>query len=141
MWHYFRILLRVDDQEISALQERMASGSLHPMELKKYMAERIVTKFWSEKEAVHARAQFEALFQKRDYEQAESVHVSLTCPAWIVDLLKEVKAVTSSSEAKRLIEAGAVELDGQVIKDFKAQVSWRSGSILRAGKYRIVRLQ
>ena len=47
MWRYFALLLRKTKQEISSMQERVASGATHPMELKKEMAHDIIAKFWS----------------------------------------------------------------------------------------------
>lgn len=142
MWQYFEILLNKSRLEISQMQERIAAGLLHPMLLKKEMAHEIVSKFWSKKEADKAQATFEAVFQERDYSKAETVHVpdSLPNPLWIVDLMRQVGGVQTSSEAKRLIEAKAVEVDGEVITDFKAQVKWKKGTTLKVGKHRIVKI-
>ena len=57
-----------------------------------------------------------------------------------MDLLKLVQASSSSGDARRLIEQGAVSLDGLKISDTKMQVSVKSGSLLRAGKKKYVRL-
>lgn len=46
----------------------------------------------------------------------------------------------TNSEARRLIEHGAVSIDGVVIKDWKAQVELRDGMILKYGKRKYVRL-
>ncbi len=143
MWRYFELLLNADKSEISQMQERMASGNLHPMELKKDMAYGIIARFWSEKEAKEAQSAFEALFQKKDYSKAREVELSPQTPnpVWIVQLLRDIGAVKSSSEAKRLLQAGAVQLDGQQIKEFQAEISWKSGSTLKVGKHRIYRLK
>ena len=143
MWRYFELLLGKEPLEISAMQEKIAASYLHPMELKKGMARDIIAKFWSTDDAAQAQQQFEALFQKKDYSQATLVDLPVTTPSdiWIVELLKLLDAVKSSSEARRLIEAGAVKLDDMVIKDFKAVVSWKSGTIIKAGKYRIYQMR
>jgi tyrosyl-tRNA synthetase len=113
------------------------------MELKKRMAYDIVAKFWSADEAARARQAFEALFQKKDYSQAQEFQmpVSIKNPLWIVDLLKTLGAITSSSEAKRLIESGAITIDGVPITDFKAQIAWESGMVIKAGKHKIYQLK
>lgn len=139
MWRYFALLLRKNKLEISSLQERVASGTAHPMELKKEMAHDIIAKFWSPVDADTAQEQFEAVFQKKDYSQATSIKLSkdITNPIWIVDFLKALGAVQTSSEAKRLLDAGAVHIDDQKITDFKAQVHWKSGMQVKVGKHRI----
>jgi tyrosyl-tRNA synthetase len=143
MWHYFALLLAKSAAHIHAMQQEVAAGTLHPMELKKDMAQEIVARFWSADQALQAREQFQALFQQRDYSQAEQVTLPDNCvnPLWIVDLLKTVGAVTTSSDAKRLIETGSVLIDETHVTDFKATVSWRSGMIIKVGKHRIYKIK
>jgi len=142
MWRYFHLLLGVSEHELSIWQERVAAGSTHPMELKKQMAHEVIAKFWSDNEADEAQQQFEDLFQKKDYSKAQEVALpeSTAAAIWIVDLLKTLGAVASSSEAKRLLEAGAVHIDGSAVTDFKATITWRSGMTIKVGKHRIYRI-
>lgn len=142
MWRYFELLLRKDSGEIASWQERIASGTLHPMELKKNMSHEIITTFWSKPEADEAQKQFEALFQKKDYSQAQEVHMPANTinPIWIVDLLKLLQALESSSEAKRLIGDGAVSVNDEKISDFKAHISWKPGMTIKVGKHRIYKI-
>lgn len=142
MWRYFELLLSYDTQAISAMQERVAAGSMHPMAAKKQMAREIVGRFWSEDQAQKAEHAFEALFQNKDYSQVEAFSLPATTPnpIWIVELLKILGAVKSSSDAKRLIEGKAVTIDGHVVAEFNAQISWKPDMIIKAGKRRIYRL-
>jgi len=142
MWRYLRVLLHMPQEEISLAQERIAAGKMNPMAIKKDMAQAIIEKYWSKKEAERARSTFEALFQKRDYSQAQEINLPKGTPKslWIADLLKIVANVTSSSEAKRLIEAGAVIINGKTIDDFKATVIWKPDMIIKVGKHRIYKI-
>ena len=143
MWRYFDVLLKKSSGEIAQMQERIAGGTLHPMSAKKIIAHEVIATFWSKKEADKARETFEALFQKKDYSQAQEVALpaDTSNPLWIVDFLKALGAIKTSSEAKRLIEAEAIEVDGAPITDFKAQVQWQSGMTIRAGKHRIYKIK
>jgi tyrosyl-tRNA synthetase len=143
MWRYFSVLLGRTPTEISQLQARVAGGTLHPMELKKDMAHEIIVRFWSIDEAIQARKTFEAVFQQQDYSQAQEVEMpkELTNPVWVADLLKSLAGVKTSSEAKRLVESKAVHVDGEVISDFKATISVKSGMVIKVGKHRIYRIK
>ena len=143
MWKYYLLLGGKTDREIKEMQQQVAAETLHPMVAKKNMAQLIVGRFWSQQEAEGSRQQFEELFQKHDYSQATEVVVldALVQPCWIVDLLRAANAVASSSDAKRLIESGAVALDGNVVQDFKAVVQCASGMILKVGKHKIYKLR
>jgi tyrosyl-tRNA synthetase len=143
MWHYFELLLSKTTQEITQMQHDVAAAVLHPMQLKKDMAQAIVSRFWSVDEAVQACQQFEALFQKHDYSQAQEIRLpdGFANPIWIVELLKVLGAVTTSSDAKRLIESRSVHVDEDVITDFKHEIMWKSGMIIKVGKHRIYKIR
>jgi tyrosyl-tRNA synthetase len=59
---------------------------------------------------------------------------------WIIDLLKTLQVVQTNSEGRRLIEQGAVSIDGTVIKDGKAEITMQPGMIVKAGKHKIFKL-
>ncbi len=143
MWHYYKVLLGRTSGELSQMEERVAAENLHPMGLKKDMAYEVILKFWSEQEAVKARESFEALFQKKDYSKATQVDLpkDTARSIWVVDLLKALGAIKTSSEAKRLIESKAVHIDDEMVVDFKAQIEWQSGMVIKVGKHRIYRIK
>ena len=125
------------------MQERVAGGNTHPMELKKTMAHDIVAKFWSLQEADAAQKQFEDLFQKRDLSAAQEINIeqAVPNPIWIGELLKVLKVVATGSEGRRLIEQGAVYIDGEVLKDVKAEITLRNDMIIKAGKHKIFKIK
>lgn len=142
VWRYQEVLLLKTEEEIDTLKKSVQSETLHPIDLKKQTAHEVITRFWSKKEADQGQKQFEDLFQKKDLSKAKTVAMprGIDNPLWIVELLKQLKSVTSTSEAKRLIESGAVAFDGDVIKDFKAQITWTPGMTVKVGKHRIYTL-
>ncbi len=112
------------------------------MALKKAMAHGVIAQFWSTADADSAQAQFEQLFQKKDYSAAKEIALPADTenPLWIVSLLKALGAISSSSEAKRLIQSGAVIVDGEPVKEFKAEITWQPGMTIKVGKHRIYKI-
>ncbi len=143
MFKYLLLLGGKTEREVAELKVAVAENKKHPMELKKEMAQTIVARFWSADEASSARKQFESLFQKQDYSAANEVDASslFDKDLWIVDLLKHVGSVTSSSEAKRLIESKSVWIGDAVVSDFKAMIKPSAGMIIRVGKHKIYKLK
>jgi tyrosyl-tRNA synthetase len=139
MWRYYALLLDMPNAKITELQKDVEQGTQHPMQLKKQMAYQIIAQLWSPQEADAAQEQFTALFEKRDYSQATKIALPSKTPnpIWIVELLKIIGAIKSSSEAKRLIESGAVLIDGEPVADFKAEYSWRVDMSIKVGKHRM----
>jgi len=142
MWRYFLVLLHKTEAEIKKMQQEVVSGTAHPMQLKKQMAYEIITNFWSPQEADDAQKQFEAVFEQRDYSQAQPIDLpeGTDNPINIINLLKLLDAIPSSSEGRRLIEGKAVKVDGQLIVDVKAMVDWREGTHVKVGKHRIYKI-
>jgi len=143
MWRYYSLLLEFADEKILEMQKMIIDGIAHPMNLKKDMAFQIVSSFWSEEEALVAREKFVALVQNKDLSQAQEITLdkSLANPIWIVDFLRALDAVSSSSEAKRLIEGGAVKINDEKVDNFKAEISWSSGMTVKVGKHKFYKIK
>ena len=142
MWRYYEVLLHTTPHELTRLQEAVKKGEVHPMDLKKKMAHAIIGRFWSLVEASEAQRLFEELFQKKDYSHAQTV----PCPELfgkelkIIDILRHLNAAPSSSEARRLIEAGAVSINTQKVTDPKALVIVEPEMLIKVGKHRFYKL-
>lgn len=143
MWRYYHLILQKTPDDIHHMKADVYNEVSHPMNLKKQMAHAIITRFWSPQEADEAQQHFEALFQKQDYSQAQEVDLSayLEKPLWIVEMLKIIQAVQTSSDAKRLLQSNAVHVDDETITDFKATIIPQSGSIIKVGKHKIFRIR
>ncbi len=142
MWRYYEILLLTSFADIKKMQDDVKVGTVHPLDLKKKMAHQILTLFWSKEEAESAQQYFETIFQKRDLSQAQEVTLPAGTenPLWIVELLKLLGGVASSSDAKRLIETKSVTIDGEAVTDFKALIAWKPGMVIKVGKHRIYKI-
>jgi tyrosyl-tRNA synthetase len=143
MFRYYLLLLDKENEEIERMKKDIQLEKQHPMTLKKEMAYGIIEKFWSTDAAKMGQEKFEFLFQKKDYSMATEIELKKGTenPLWVVQLLKDLDAVKTTSEAKRLIENGAVSIDGKKMTEFKAAVNLRSGMIVKVGKHRIYKLR
>ena len=148
MMDYFELLTDVPDEELAEMRHQVEAGSVNPMVVKHRLAKEIVTQFHSEAAARDAEAHFRRVVQGRAL--PEEVR---TLPFWSTTTLQEGVTLTmselsqlltdwnltsSKSEAKRLINQGAVEVDGAQVK--VDSVTLREGSIIQVGKRRFVKL-
>ena len=142
MWRYYEVLLHTSSTDILRMKEEVGNGSAHPLALKKAMAHKIVERFWSAQEAQQAQQQFEELFQKKDYSQVQKVDCQplLGKEVWVVDILKYLGATSSTSDARRLIEAGAVSVNEEKITDFARQITVHSDMLFKVGKHRFYKI-
>jgi tyrosyl-tRNA synthetase len=118
----------------------------HPMEQKKRLAHAVVAKYYPEDEADSAAEEFERVFAQG--ERPEDVpHVTLGRDAldengriWIVELLDRAGLVESRSDARRLVQQGAVTYDGHRLEDSNAHIELKPKGLLRVGKRRFAEI-
>jgi tyrosyl-tRNA synthetase len=140
------LLTNVPMENVEQIAKKIATGE-NPMEYKKLMALEIVRAIKGDKEAEVAQEYFEKTVQNKEL-PAEIEEVYLPIASYkIVDLLVELKMVTSKSEARRLIEQGGIKMavDGaelEVIKDVNCDVLvTKKGLLLQRGKRQFVRIR
>jgi len=136
MEQYYRLLTDIPWEEASRL---------HPKECKMQLARALVEAFHGEEAALRAEEEFERVFARGERpKDLTKVKISQSKlkdgKIWIVDLLEASGLVRSRSEARRLIEQGAVELDGVRIDSVGADVNLKDGALLRVGKHRFAEL-
>jgi tyrosyl-tRNA synthetase len=147
MMDYFELVTDVPDEELAEMQEALRSRSVNPMELKMRLAREVVGQFHSPEAAREAEERFTKVFRQR--EQPEEVQ-EVVVPRAVLEageiaanvfpsLLKDLGVVASTSEARRLISQGAVEIDGQKVTQDSA-VRLQVGGIIRVGKHRFLRI-
>ncbi len=106
MTQYYELLT---DEDLDGVRK------LHPMKAKKNLAQKIVGQYHGDKTASLARRDFENKFQKKDpftelEPQTKPYHKTLA------DFLVADKICVSKSEYRRLMEQGAIEVNGSRIK-------------------------
>jgi tyrosyl-tRNA synthetase len=143
---YFELCTDVPLDEIESIKAGLASGALHPMEVKKRLAREIVTIYHSAEAAASAQVEFERVFSRRELPQdMPAVEISeddlQDGGIWIARLLVKAGMASSNSEARRLVQQGAVTIDGEKITDPQASVKPADGQVLRVGKLKFARLK
>jgi tyrosyl-tRNA synthetase len=123
MWRYLELLSFKSLSTLAKWRVEVAQGR-NPRDIKVLLAQEIITRFHSKEAAIDALAEFEARFQKGVLpEDMPEIGVESTDGLiGITQLLKQAGLVASTSEAIRMIDAGAVKLDGEKISDKALQI-------------------
>jgi tyrosyl-tRNA synthetase len=147
MWRYWTLLTDLRQSEIEQMQANVASGALHPMEVKKRLARTIVAGFHSEAAARKADEDWALQFQQRNVEGvAEEVTVDLKQVAVAASLelaLKDQNYPIDINVAKLLVALGLkssrTEAERQVVAGVNIDGVTSSEKVIRLEK-RPVRL-
>lgn len=142
MWRYFELLSFRPVAEIAEWQRQTAAG-LNPRDVKFKLAEELVARFHGSNAGRHALAAFIERFQKGALPEnlAEMRVLSRNGGLAIASLLKEAGLVASTSEALRLIQQGAVRIDGERVGDRNLELAVGSKHVYQVGKRRVARVE
>jgi tyrosyl-tRNA synthetase len=123
MFRYYELLTDLSLTQIEEMRSKIAAGELHPMEAKIALGKLIVTDFHSADAAGRAAEVFNAVVRRKEVpEDIPEVPLPeegvLTAAGIRVDkLLAKIGLAPSVTEAARKIRAGAVEINGQKVRD------------------------
>ncbi|KAF2955631.1 tyrosine--tRNA ligase [Marinitoga sp. 38H-ov] len=137
---YMRLATDIPEERILEYEEKMKNNSINPRDIKMVLAFEIVRFFHGEEKANYAQNEFIKVFQKKDIpDEMDEILVEKSISA--VDLLLKTNSVSSKSEAKRLINQGAVKLNDEKINDPFQLLVINGDEILRIGKRRFFKLK
>jgi tyrosyl-tRNA synthetase len=135
MWRWFELLSFRSTDEIKALKADQARGK-NPRDIKIDLAKELIARFHDEQSANLAEENFINQFQKKNIpDNIEEISFSMSGDSMpLANLLKECGMTSSTSEAMRMIEQGAVRIDEKKIIDTKHIVSSNTSAIYQVGK-------
>jgi len=132
------LLLGKDPAE---LERRLAAG-VNPRDLKAELAFDIVTRFWDREAAQNAQEKFDKTFRQKEV-PADAPRIAWTPElnrVTALQLVAQLPGIPSRQEARRLLQQGAVLLNGERL-DMMQEVSVEPGSWIKVGKRRYFRFE
>jgi tyrosyl-tRNA synthetase len=137
MPHYFRLVTRWTASEITALENDIASGKIHPRDAKMKLAHEVTEIFHGAEAARRAEENFVSVFQQGSLPEDMPIY-TLRAGQTVLDVLMEGKLAGSKSEGRRLIEQNGVRLDGVTLTN--PSQAFPHAGVLQAGKRRFLKV-
>ncbi len=136
MWRYYALLSAAPESEIERKKNACASGEMNPRDAKLQLGKEIVTRYHDRAAADAAEGAWLAQFSKRQVpdEMPEHEVVLDEDEVWVPKLLCDIGLVKSSSDGRRRIEQGGVEVDGERVTDPQAKLEKGHRYVIKAGK-------
>lgn len=141
MWRYFELISLRPMAEIQKLREEVASGR-NPRDIKIELAMELIKRFHSQAQGEAAYHDFITRFSKNEIpaEMPEVLLEAGTQP--IAQILKQAGLVSGTSEGMRMIEQGAVKIEGEKVADKHMPVDIKQGEacVIQVGKRKFARI-
>ena len=148
IWRYFKLVTPIVLDEVAGMQNRVEEGSLNPRDAKERLAAEVVSVYYGSEEAERAAEGFRKVFSRKEMpDQVPEGGVSLSGfkegTIWIAELLVRLGLARSHSEARRLVESGAVSIDGEKVSDTGLELAPGDvqGKVFRKGRKNFVRVE
>jgi tyrosyl-tRNA synthetase len=157
MWRYYELLTDLTPAEINSLRNAAQNAERNPRDIKVGLAKSIIADFHSAGEARRAEEEFNHVF--RDKQAPEKIrdwwvpYGQYRLPRLLVEVPSLAEPIenkpsdeaaplaSSMAEARRLIQQGAVRINGERITDLNSEISLTDVPILvQVGKRRFFRL-
>jgi tyrosyl-tRNA synthetase len=142
MWRYFELLSFRPLRDIDDFRTRVKEGG-NPRDVKYLLADEIVTRFHDAAAAEKAKQDFIDRHRHgaTPDEMDERVISSAEATLDIGPVLREVGLTSSSSEALRMVNQGAVRIDGERVEDAKVPLKVDGvPKVIQVGKRRFARV-
>lgn len=133
---YFEICTRLS---LDKIQEIIRFSN--PRDQKAVLAKEIVKMYHGEKLAEKAEEEFNKVFKSKELPSDIPTFKTDKKEYFMLDLLCDSGLVASKNEAKRLVEAGAVDIEGKTEKDWKKPVIMQNGMILKVGSRKFIKIK
>jgi tyrosyl-tRNA synthetase len=142
MWRYFELLSFRTAADLATLRREVSEG-LNPRDAKFELARELVARFHGAGAGEEAQADFVRRFRDRGF-PADIETAELQAPATglaITHLLRQAQLVASNAEAVRMIEQGAVRIDGERVTSRDLVLSPNIELVVQVGKRRFKRVR
>jgi tyrosyl-tRNA synthetase len=136
MWRYYELLSSQAALEIQRRKRSCAAGEMNPRDAKLALGREIVTRYHDAEQASAAESAWLAQFSQRQVPQdMPERELAIDEEAvWVPKLLSDLGLVKSSSEGRRRIQQGGVEIDGDRLTDPQAKLPKGRRYVIKAGK-------
>ena len=133
----FELCTMLPMDEVKKIHEEMLAGG-NPRDAKMRLALEVTKIYHGEEKAEKAQENFVSAFQKKEMPD-DVPEICFKDGESLVDILMENKLLKSKSEWRRLVEEGAVSINGEKISDLAFKPS--GGESIKLGKKKFLRLK
>ncbi|MBP2681497.1 MAG: tyrosyl-tRNA synthetase [Candidatus Krumholzibacteriota bacterium] len=141
---YFELVSSKGPAELESVRARLKDPTINPSHVKRELARDIVAQYHGEDASKRAEAEFDRIHVQHDApENIEEVVLDADPDGlWVVKALTGGGLCKSSSDARRMIQQGAVTLDGDKLSDVDLRLARRDAAYtLKVGKRHFVNIR
>ncbi len=148
IYSYFELATDVPEVKLQEIRKSLASLDINPMDIKKELGETLVDMYNPAGTGKRAHEEFDRIFKKKQLpDEVPEIGPKRLLElgfdldrVYLVHLICKTGLSRSNGEARKLITAGAVSIDGERVGDPDVEIRLDREMVLKVGKRRFLRL-
>ena len=137
---YFTLAADADDNLLNQVKKDLSDSSFNPRDSKRLLGRSLVELYYNRDLALQAEQHFDQVIVNKDNPDDMS-EFSLKKDMKIIEVLHSSDLVSSKSEARRLINQGAIRIEGEKVSDMDMILSNGTEYIIKVGKRRFLKVK
>ena len=137
---YFKFATRINDNELIDIKKKLDDIKINPRDLKRKLARKLITIYYDKSKAIEAENEFDDIFIRSSIPKNIEEWKIKNNENNILTIMTDSDLIKSKSEAKRLINQGAVSIDGKKIDDINFNIDTNSIVVLKVGKRKFLKI-
>jgi tyrosyl-tRNA synthetase len=148
IYSYFELATDITLEGLEKVKKQLNKPDVNPMVIKKELGEKLVDMYYQDGSGKEAREEFERVFSQKqlpdvipELKRKDLINLGFTNRSiFLVHLIAKCELAKSNSEARKLIQAGAVTIDGERIDDPEFEFELKKDVVLKVGKRRFLKI-
>ena len=137
---YFILAADADDNLLNQVKKDLSDSSFNPRDSKRLLGRSLVELYYNRDLALQAEQHFDQVIVNKDNPDDMS-EFSLKKDMKIIEVLHSSDLVSSKSEARRLLNQGAIRIEGEKVSDIDMILSNGTEYIIKVGKRRFLKVK
>ena len=137
---YFTLAADADENLLNQVKKDLSDSSFNPRDSKRLLGRSLVELYYNRDLALQAEQHFDQVIVNKDNPDDMS-EFSLKKDMKIIEVLHSSDLVSSKSEARRLLNQGAIRIEGEKVSDMDMILSKGTKYIIKVGKRRFLKVK
>ena len=137
---YFTLAADADENLLNQVKKDLSDSSFNPRDSKRLLGRSLVELYYNRDLALQAEQHFDQVIVNKDNPDDMS-EFSLKKDMKIIEVLHSSDLVSSKSEARRLLNQGAIRIEGEKVSDMDMILSKGTEYIIKVGKRRFLKVK
>ncbi|MBS1518481.1 MAG: tyrosine--tRNA ligase [Bacteroidetes bacterium] len=140
IYKYFELCTKLDLNELKQIKDTLEDKNSNPRDAKRKLGFELVKLYYDEETARNTIEEFDKIFIKKEIPDEIPEMIFDRDKMKLIEIMTAGNLADSNSNARRLIEQGAVNINGKKITDVNLEVEITNGMIFKVGKRKFLKL-